>query len=108
LNDVLLVAVAVVLVIAVPYDWWVAYRFIVVARERPRLGVLNLAALRSIAIAIAATLGGLLGANWIAYYFNRDWLLDLPIPPVLIAIALVVISIPNVYALRLLKERLDE
>lgn len=103
MTDALLFIVAGVLLIAVPFDWWVAVRFIAAAVERPHIGVLTLAALRSLGIAFAATIAGLLGAQTLYFYATGERLLPSPWPAILIATALVVISLPNVYALRLLE-----
>lgn len=103
-NDSWILAVAVVLVVFVPFDWYVAAKFIAVARQRPYIRVLTLAALRSTAIAIAATLAAILGVQSIWFYWTGVRLLPTPIPAILIAVALVVISLPNLYALRLLDE----
>ena len=103
MTDFLLFMVAGVLLIAVPFDWWVAARFIAAALERPHIGVLTLAALRSAGIAVAATLAGILGAQTLYFYATGDRFLPSPVSAILIAVALVVISLPNVYALRLLE-----
>lgn len=100
MNDPLLVLVGVVLMIAVPFDVYVAWRFTTYALQRPRYRILTLAALRSIAIAIAAVIAGILGAQSIYFSATGERFLPTPVPTVLIAIALVVISLPNVYALR--------
>lgn len=102
MSDGWLVAVALVLIVFVPFDWIVAVRFISAAVERPHIGVLTLAALRSIGIAFAATIAGILGAQSIWFAWTGERLLPSPIPAILIAVALIVISLPNVYALRLL------
>lgn len=99
-----LLVVAGVLVIAVPFDIYVAARFVIAALERPRIPILTLAALRSIAIAVAASIAGVLGAASIWFAWTGERLLPTPIGAILIAVALIVISIPNVYALRLLTE----
>lgn len=103
MNDIAIIAVAIVLILFVPFDWIVAVRFIAAARQRPYIQVLTLAALRSVAIAIAATLAAILGAQSIWFYLTGQRLLPQPVPAILIAVSLVVISLPNVYALRLLQ-----
>lgn len=100
-----LVAVIGVLVVAVPFDWYVAWRFIQAAVERPHIPVLTLAAARSVAIAVAASIGALLGVQSIVLATTGIRLLPTPIPTVLLAVALVIISVPNVYALRQLNDR---
>jgi hypothetical protein len=97
-----LVAVAAVLVVAVPFDLYVAFRFIRAAIERPHIPVLTLAALRSGAIAVAAVIAGILGLQSIVLLQTGVRVLPTPWPTVLLAVALVVISLPNVYALRVL------
>jgi hypothetical protein len=88
---------------------YVAVRFIAAALERPHIHVLTLAELRSSAIAGAAVIGGVLGFSSIWFAYTGQRLLPLPIPALLIATALVLISLPNIYALRLLRDRgLDE
>lgn len=104
MTDAWLIVVSAVLIITVPFDWYVAYRLTFAARIKPRSQTLNLAAGRSIAIAIAATIAGFLGMTTI--YFNVTGIRLLPPPwaAILIAVALIVISVPNVYALRLLRQ----
>jgi len=101
-TDVWLSAVIVVLIVFVPFDWYVAVKFISIAIQRPHIRVLTLAALRSVAIAFAATIAGLLGVQSIVFVTTGQRILPQPIPTILIAVALVVISLPNIYALRLL------
>lgn len=100
----LLVVIA-VLVVAVPFDWYVALRFVQAAVERPHISILTLAALRSVAIAVAASIAALLGVQSIVFVSTGVRLLPTPIPTVLIAVALVIISVPNIYALRQLNNR---
>ena len=104
MTDAWLTIVAVVLIITVPFDWYVAYRITYAAWVKPRSQTLNLAAGRSIAIAVAATIAGFLGITTV--YFNVTGVRLLPAPwgAILIAVALIVISLPNVYALRLLRQ----
>lgn len=104
-DDSWLLVVAVVLVIAVPFDWFVAVKFVRVAIEKPHIGVLTLAALRSVAIAIAATIAGYLGFASIYFGLTGQRLIAPPASTILIAVALVIISLPNVYALRQLNDR---
>lgn len=103
MNDAIFTVIAVVLIVLVPFDWYVAVRLTRAARIQPRSQSLNLAAGRSIAIAIAATIAGVLGFSTI--YFNVTGIRLLPIPwgAILIALALFVISVPNFYAMRLLR-----
>lgn len=93
---------AAVLVVAVPFDLYVAFRFIRAAIERPHIPVLTLAALRSSAIAAAAVIAGILGLQSIVFVQTGVRVIPSPWPTVLIAVALIVISLPNVYALRIL------
>lgn len=103
MSDGWLVIVAITLIVAVPFDWIVALRFLRAAAEKPYLRVLTLAAFRSIAIALAATVFGVLGASVIYFAATGYRLLPSPVSAILIAIAAVVISVPNIYALRLLQ-----
>lgn len=103
MTDPWLVAVAVTLIVVVPFDWYVALRFLAVARMRPYIPLLNIAAFRSVAIAIAATIAGVLGFQSIYFAVTGERFLPVPIPTVLIAIALIVVSLPNFYALRWLR-----
>lgn len=106
--DLILTAVAVVLIIAVPFDWYVAVKLIRAAAIRPRYRVLTLAAMRSVAIAVAASLAALLGAQSIWFQISGGQrLLPTPIPTILIAVALIVISLPNIYALRWLSSDIE-
>jgi hypothetical protein len=104
MTDAWLIVVAVLLLILVPFDWVVAGIFIGIAFVRPRIRLLTLAAVRSVGIAIAATIGGILGAQTILFNLTNGEvrLLPTPLPAILIAVALIVISIPNIYALRVL------
>lgn len=104
MTDAWLYVVAVLLLLLVPFDWVVAGIFIGIAFVRPRIRLLTLAAFRSVAIAVAATIGGVLGAQTILFNLTNGQirLLPSPIPAVLIAVALIVISVPNIYALRVL------
>jgi hypothetical protein len=107
-TDAWLYVVAVLLIVAVPFDWIVAGIFIGAAIVKPRLRILNLAALRSTAIAIAATIAGLLGVQSILFGLYGVRLFPTPIPTILIAVALIVISLPNIYALRVLVDEGEE
>lgn len=104
MSELWLTIVALILIVTVPFDWYVAYRMTYAALVKPRSQTLNLAAGRSIAIAIAATIAGFLGLTTI--HFNVTGVRILPVPwgAALLAVALIVISIPNVYALRLLRQ----
>lgn len=108
MTDLWLTAVALVLIIAVPFDWYVAVRFTYAAVEKPYIPILVLAALRSVAIAIAATLAGILGAASLIYAATGQRILPTPWGAVMLAAALIVISAPNVYALRELSRVDDE
>ena len=108
MTDAWLLAVAAVLIIAVPFDWYVAVRFVWVAIERPYIPILILAALRSVAIAAAATIAGVLGFVSIWFAATGQRLLPTPWGAVLLAIALIIISLPNIYALRELSRVDDE
>lgn len=104
MTDAWLLVVSAVLVVTVPFDWYVAYRLTFAAWVKPRSQTLNLAAGRSIAIAVAATIAGFLGMTTIYFNVTGVRVLPQPLPAILIAIALIVISLPNVYALRLLRQ----
>lgn len=104
MTDVLLILLAVILVIAVPFDWYAAVKLIAEARRPPSIATLNLAALRSLAIAVAATCFGVLGVSSIVFVTTGTRILPTPVPTILIAIGALVISLPNVYFLRLLEQ----
>jgi hypothetical protein len=99
-----LVVVAAILIIAVPFDVYVAFRFVAEAARKPYLPVLTLAALRSLGIAIAATAFGVLGTGVIYLVVVGDRLIPPGVAAALISIGAIVVSLPNVYALRLLRE----
>lgn len=104
MDDAWLYLVALLLIVAVPFDWVVAGIFIGAAMVKPRLPILTLAAGRSFAIAVAASIAGLLGIQSLLFGLYGIRLLPVPIPTVLIGVALVVISIPNLYALKVLRD----
>jgi hypothetical protein len=107
-TDALLIAVAVVLIVLTPFDIYVAWRLTSLALQRPHIASLTGAALRSIAIAVAGTLFAILGIQsiWFAHYGER--LLPAPIPTLLIVAGAIVISLPNIYFLRILHRFADE
>jgi len=99
-SDALLIAVSIVLMIAVPFDVYVAWRFARAALVRPRTDVGNFVALVVTSVAIAATSGGTLGIYSIVFIATGDRLIPQPLPILLLAAALIVISLPNVYVIR--------
>lgn len=101
MTDPWLILVSAVLLVFVPFDWFVAGVFSGAALKGPGNWILNLAAIRSVAIAIAATIAGGLGVQSIVFVASGGTvrLLPQPIPTLLLAAALIVISLPNVYAL---------
>lgn len=101
--DAWIAVVAAVLIVAVPFDIYTAIVFTAAAWQRPHYRILTLAALRSIAIAIAATFFGLLGVQSIYFAATGERFLPSPIPTILIALGAIMISLPNVYALRWLR-----
>lgn len=101
--DLWLVVVAAVLVVAVPFDWWTAARIIAAAVERPRVRFLSFVALVVGACALAASAFGILGIQLLWLAVTGDRLLPPPIPTVIIALGAIVISIPNVLAVRWLR-----
>jgi len=103
-SDGLLVAVAVTLIVAVPFDIYVAFRFVSEAAHKPYIRVLTLAAFRSVGIAIAATVFGTLGLAAIYFVVFGERLLPPGVSALFIALGAIVISLPNLYALRLLRE----
>lgn len=108
MSDALLVAVAVVLIVLTPFDIYVAWRLSVLAMQKPRIPSLTGAALRSVAIAVAGTLFAILGFHSIWFAYTGVRLLPTPVPTLLIVVGAVVISLPNIYFLRLLHRFADE
>jgi hypothetical protein len=94
------------LLIALPvWDWRAAWLLCRAAYKRPRIEALTASAVTSLATATAATLAAFLGLNRIeavvtgnAAGFIPTWLALL-----LLAAALVVISLPNIYKVRLFR-----
>jgi hypothetical protein len=107
-SDALLVAVALVLIVLTPFDIYVAWRLSVLAMQKPRIPSLTGAALRSVAIAVAGTLFAILGFHSIWFAYTGVRLLPTPVPTLLIVIGAIVISLPNIYFLRLLHRFADE
>jgi hypothetical protein len=100
-----LLAVSIVLIVAVPWDLYVAYRFVRAAMEKPYIPILTLAAVRSVAIAIAATIFGLLGLHSVLFLASGETfrLLPVPVPTLLLAVGAIVISVANIYVFRVLR-----
>lgn len=99
MSDGVLAIVALVLVVALPFDIYVANRFIRAASVRPYDDVATGIALTTGCIAIAAAIAALLGIHTIRFQASggTERLLPMGISVVLIAIAMIVISIPAAY-----------
>lgn len=104
MSDAWLLIVAAILIVAVPFDVYAAIKIVRAAMEKPYLRILTLAALRSVAIVIAAVIFAILGAQAILFTLTGTRIFPASLSALLIAIAAVVISLPNVYALRWLRE----
>lgn len=102
MNDGWLFVITTILSLAAAFDWYVAAKFIGAAIERPHIPILNLAALRSIAIAVATTIFGVLGIVSVVFAVYGVRILPVPIPTVLLVTGAIVISLPNLYFLRVL------
>lgn len=99
-----LVIVAAILVVAVPFDWWTAATLIRAAYERPRVRLLTFIALVVFCCAVAATAFGILGIQSLWFALTRERFLPTPVPTVLIALGAIIISVPNMLAVRWLRE----
>lgn len=104
MSDEVLFGVALVLVIAVPFDIYVAWRFTKAALVRPHDDVATGIALTLACIAIAATCAGVLGVHTIRFLKTGDRLIPQGLSILLIAIAVVVVSVPSAYWIRKIRE----
>lgn len=102
--DPWLLAVAVLLVVAVPFDWIVAGVWIGLALVKPPISFIAVTAKRHVIYAIVASLAGLLGIQSIAFVAYGVRILPAPVPTLIIAAVLIGVSIPNVLSLRYLRE----
>lgn len=101
--DPWLLAVAILLIIAVPFDWIVAGVWIGLALVKPPITFIAVTAKRHFIYAIVASLAGVLGVQSIAFAAYGIRILPAPIPTLIIALVLVGVSIPNVLSLRYLR-----
>lgn len=108
ITDVLLAFAAAVLVGLVPVNWFVAWRFLSEARKPPSSPTLWLAAVRSTLIAIAESIGGLLGLGFLQLAVTGEFPLARPWPQILIAVAFLIVGAANVYALWVLRRFVRE
>ena len=99
MSDSVLDLVALVLVVALPFDIYVANRFIRAASVRPFDDVATGIALTTACIAIAAAIAAVLGVHTIRFQASggTERLLPMGVSVVLIAVAMIVISIPAAY-----------
>lgn len=102
-ESLFVVIVALVLLVFVPFDIYVAWRLSQLALQKPRIASLTGAAVRSIAIAVAGVLFAILGVQSLVFLTSGERLFPSPIPTVLIAAGAVVVSLPNLYFLRILR-----
>ena len=102
--DLWLLLVAVLLVVAVPFDWIIAGIWLGVALVKPPIAVLQTTAKRHVIYAVVASFAGLLGIQTIALNAYGIRIFPAPIPTVLIVLILVGVSVPNVLSVKYLVE----
>lgn len=104
MNDLALLAVTILLVGLAAFDWYVAYRFVRPALDEPPVSMLTLAALRSVAIAVAGTIFAALAIAVAAALWVDVRLIPMPWFLILLIIGAAIASLANLYALRVLQE----
>ena len=103
MSDGLVIAIGVVLVLAVPFDVYVAAVILAAALQPPRIAALTFMAAVSIAIAISASLSALIAVSAILFLETGQRLFPASLATLMLAIGLVVVSLPNTYFLWLLR-----
>ena len=103
-ENLFVIVIALVLLGFVPFDLYVAWRLSTLAMQKPYIASLTGAAIRSVAIAAAAVLFAILGVQSIVFLQTGERLLPSPLPTLLIAGGAVIVSLPNLYFLRLLRK----
>lgn len=96
-------ALTVAIVLLVPFDVYVAWSYARAAVRRPHIEALTASALSTAGVATAAVLAGILGINRLIVIGGGPAFLDGSVALLLLALALVVVSLPNLYKVRLLK-----
>lgn len=101
-TDTFLNGIAVILIVLPVWDWRVALKTCRAAYKRPRYEALTSSALSSFATAVAATIAGALGINRIeAVLTGTPGFIPPTVALGLLALALIVVSLPNIYTDRL-------
>jgi hypothetical protein len=103
MSDGLLLIIACILVIFVPADVYVAYRLDRLAVRKPYIASLTGAALRSTAIAVAASLFAAVAFVSVWFLRTGEMLIPVGTPTLLLAVGTVIISLPNVYFIKVLR-----
>jgi hypothetical protein len=103
MNDTAIVFVSLALIVAVPFDAYVALRLVRAAILRPRIPALTAMAIVSSAIFIAALIFGVLGLNAIILLRTGQRIIPMVASTTLLVIAVCVISLPNAHLLRRLR-----
>lgn len=94
---------AVILIAFVPFDGYVAWRITAVAWARPRIDALTGAALVSIGIFVLASIVAVVCIHAILAAETGAGFLPAGLPALMLGVGLVVVSLPNLYLLRLLR-----
>jgi hypothetical protein len=102
-SDVLLVVLAVVIVGLPSINWYVFGQLRAAAWPKPREPFLTSNTIVSLGIAVSSTFGGILGVHTLVFTWTEIRLLPQGFAVYLIAAALIVVSLPNIYMLRTLR-----
>lgn len=103
MSDLLLVVLAIVIVGLPGITWYVFGQLRAAAWPKPREPFLTSNTIVSLGIAVSSTLGGILGVHTLVFTWTQIRLLPQGVAVYLIAGALIVVSLPNLYMLRTLR-----
>ena len=103
MSDAFIVAIGTILVLAVPFDLYVAVVILAAAIQPPRIAALTFMAAVSIAIAISASLSAAIAVSAILFLETGQRLFPAWLATLMLAVGLIVVSLPNAYFLWLLR-----
>lgn len=104
MGDVELNLIAIVLVLAPAVNWYVFGRVVEAAWPKPRIEYLNADVLISLGIAVSSSLAALIGVHVLRFTATGERILPPGAVAVVLAAALIVISLPNLNKLRVLAQ----
>lgn len=102
-RDVLLNVIAVAVLIVPPFVYYVTARYVIAAWQKPRVPALLVTTFLLVGISVSVTTQAILGANRLYEFFTTIRIVPPIVALVLLATALLVISLPVFYALRQLR-----